>query len=531
KLALLKRAGTLPAPSGAGQAAELAAIMARMEATYGQGKYCPRPRGSLRRLLTRAAKTEEQKKALDCKPGKGGVSLGTLSALMADSGEEGGPDEPALREAWMGWRSIAPPLRKDYARYVALGNAGAQEIGFADVGAMWRSGYDMPAEQLRREVDRLWGQVKPLYDDLHCYVRARLRERYGSEIVPEQAPIPAHLLGNMWAQQWSHLYPLVQPYPKQPKLDVTQALERQQYDPLRMVRTAERFFTSLGLDPLPATFWERSLFEKPADREVECHASAWDVSYDDDLRIKMCIDINEEDLYVVHHELGHNYYYHYYKDLPILFQQGANDGFHEAIGDAVALSMTPGYLQRIGLLRRVVDNEEGTINFLMKMALDKIAFLPFGKLIDQWRWDVFAGRTTPAHYNRGWWELRRRYQGIAPPGPRGEHLFDPGAKYHVPASVPYLRYFLAFIYQFQFQRALCREAGHRGPLHTCSIYGNRQAGAKLQALLELGTSKPWPDALEALSGERRGDASALLDYFAPLRRWLRERTKDEVCGW
>jgi peptidyl-dipeptidase A len=287
----------------------------------------------------------------------------------------------------------------------------------------------------------------------------------------------------------------------------------------------------LGLDALPPTFWERSLFKKPQDRDVVCHASAWDVTYSDDLRIKMCVQITGEELQVVHHELGHNYYYHYYHQLPILFQNGANDGFHEAIGDAIALSITPGYLKEIGLVNRVQENEKAEINFLLKMALDKVAFLPFGKLIDQYRWDVFAGKIKPADYNKGWWNLRTKYQGIAPPIKRTEADFDPGAKYHVPANVPYTRYFLAFIYQFQFQRALCKLSGHTGPLHKCSIFKNKAAGAKLRALLQMGASKPWQDALFAMTGERQGDARALLEYFQPVRGWLTEQTKGEKCGW
>lgn len=526
KLKRLKLAGTLPAPRDQASAAELATLMSRMEATYGRGKYCPRPRGRLRRELKRLVKDDGIDAALECKPGEGGVSLGTLGQIMAQS-----RDERALREAWSGWRSISPAIRADYARYVALGNAGAEEIGFSDVGALWRSGYDMSPEDFRAEVERMWGQVKPLYDDLHCYVRARLRKQYGAELIGEKALIPAHLLGNMWSQQWGHIYELVEPYPREDSVDVTKLLEAKKIDERQMVEIAERFYTSLGLDPLPDSFWKRSLLRKPADRDVECHASAWDVTYADDLRIKMCIRINEEDFGVIHHELGHNYYYHYYRELPILLQDGANDGFHEAIGDVVALSITPGYLERIGLARRLQTNDKATINYLMKMALDKVAFLPFGKLIDQWRWEVFAGRIKPAAYNQGWWELRRRYQGIAPPVRRTEHHFDPGAKYHVPANVPYMRYFLAFSYQFQFHRALCKAAGHTGPLHECSIYGNQAAGAKLRAVLAKGASEPWQDVMEGLTGERRGDASALLEYFAPLRRWLREQTKDEVCGW
>jgi peptidyl-dipeptidase A len=454
------------------------------------------------------------------------VPLGDLSALMAKS-----RDEAALREAWLGWHQISPPMRNDYARAVALANTGAREIAFSDVGELWRSGYDMPPESFRQEADRLWGQLKPFYDELHCFVRARLRKQYGPAVVPVKGLIPAHLLGNMWAQTWDNLYSMAEPYPGVASLDVTKRLEQKKFDERKLVKHAEGFYTSLGLDPLPATFWERSLFVKPADRDVECHASAWDVSYSDDLRIKMCIKMTEEDFATVHHELGHNYYQHYYLGQPFLFQGAANDGFHEAIGDTIALSITPGYLERVGLFDRVPPNPKATTNYLMKMALDKVAFLPFGRLIDQWRWEVFSGRITPEAYNQGWWELRRRYQGVAPPVTRSEADFDPGAKYHIPASVPYMRYFIGFIYQFQLHRALCRAIGHKGPLHECSIYGSREAGTKLRALLEMGASKPWPEALGAISGERAADPGALLEYFAPLRTWLREQNKSEVCGW
>jgi len=300
---------------------------------------------------------------------------------------------------------------------------------------------------------------------------------------------------------------------------------------MKMVKLGEAFFTSLGLDPLPKTFWERSLFTKPKDREVVCHASAWDPSYNNDLRVKLCIKIDEENLVTIHHELGHDYYFHAYYKLPALFQLGANDGFHEAIGDALTLSITPEYLKRLGLIRVSPKGDKGLINVQLKEALDKVAFLPFGKLIDQWRWEVFSGKTPPERYNAAWWELRRKYQGVDAPTPRSEKDFDPGAKYHVPANVPYTRYFLARILQFQFHRALCRVAGHQGPLHTCSIYGNREAGKRLQAMLALGVSKPWPDALYFLSGEREMDATALLDYFSPLQQWLKKQNANQKCGW
>jgi peptidyl-dipeptidase A len=398
---------------------------------------------------------------------------------------------------------------------------------------MWRSNYDMAPDQFSAELERLWTQVQPLYLSLHAYVRAKLTGKYGPSIVPPDGPIPAHLLGNMWAQQWSNIYPLVAvPNAGGRGYDLTAILRARRTDEQEMVRYGERFFTSLGFPALPQTFWERSLFRKPADREVVCHASAWNIDAKEDVRLKMCVQINGEDFVTVHHELGHDYYTLAYNKQPVLFQAGANDGFHEAIGDAIALSTTPGYLKEIGLLDRV-PGQEGDLEYLMKMALDKVAFLPFGLLIDQWRWRVFSGDTPPSDYNKTWWDLRRRYQGVSEPLPRSEQDFDPGAKYHVPANTPYSRYFLAAILQFQFHRALCKEAGHTGPLHTCSIYDNDAAGAKMRKMLEMGASRPWPDALAAITGQKEMDATAILDYFAPLKTWLDDQNQKSgvKIGW
>ena len=436
-----------------------------------------------------------------------------------------------LLDVWRGWHTISPPMRPKYTRLVELANQGARELNFADLGAMWRSAYDMPPDAFAAELDRLWGQVRPLYEALHTHVRAQLVKTYGADKVSADGPIPAHLLGNIWAQEWGNIYPLVAPPGSGgPGYDLTALLAAKKVDEKEMVRYGERFFTSLGFDPLPKTFWERSLFVQPKDRDVVCHASAWDID-DDDYRIKMCIDVNAEDFVTVHHELGHNFYQRAYRrKQPLLFRNSANDGFHEAIGDAIALSVTPQYLVKVGLLDKA-PGPEGDTQYLLRNALDKIAFLPFGLLIDQWRWKVFSGEVTPADYNKAWWELRRKYQGVAPVEPRGEEWFDPGAKYHVPANVPYTRYFLARVLQFQFHRALCREAGFTGPLHQCSIYGNKAAGAKLNAMLEMGQSRPWPEALEAMTGEKQIDATAILDYFEPLMVWLEKENKGRKPGW
>ena len=499
KLHLLKIATMLPAPRDADKRAELARTATFLSSTYGKGEYC------------------SEKRKGEC------LKLDDMYGILAKS-----RDYDELLDLWQGWRKVALPMRDKFARYVDLANEGARGLGFKDLGELWRSGYDMDPGDFQAETDRLWGQVKPLYDELHCYARAKLAEAYGADKVPAEGAIPAHLLGNMWAQDWGNLFDLLAPEAANPAFDLDKALAARGTDPRGMTKFAENFFASLGLPALPETFWERSMFTRPKDREVVCHASAWDVDYVDDLRIKMCIRINEQDFVVIHHELGHNYYQRAYAEQPTLFRNSANDGFHEALGDTIALSVTPSYLKQVKLLDELPPDN---LNPLMKRALDKVSFLPFGLLIDRWRWDVFSGKTAPEAYNTAWWELRRKYQGVAPPLARSEADFDPGAKYHIPANVPYTRYFLATIMQFQFHRALCRVAGHEGPLHTCSIYGNKAAGERLNEMMALGLSAPWPDALEALSGERQMDATAILDYFAPLYEWLKAENKGRSCGW
>jgi peptidyl-dipeptidase A len=500
KMKLLKLSLTLAAPSNPKESADLTRIVASMEGAYGKGKYCP----------------EGKEKCL---------TLEDLTRLLANNFN---PAE--VLDAWVGWHKISPPMRNDFRRYVELANKGARELGFADAGAMWRSKYDMPPDAFASEVDRLWEQVRPFYVSLHAYVRSRLRERYGSAVVSAEGPIPAHVLGNMWAQSWENIFPLVAPKDADPGYDLTEILKFRKTDYKQMLEYGERFFTSLGFDPLPKTFWERSMFGKPRDREVVCHASAWDVDKVDDLRIKMCIDITAEDFNTIHHELGHNFYQRAYNQQPMLFRESANDGFHEAVGDTIALSITPEYLVKLGLLERAPDTSKD-IGLLLRTALEKVAFLPFGLLVDQWRWKVFSGEIPPEKYNETWWQLRQKYQGIAPPLPRSEKDFDPGAKYHVAANVPYTRYFLAQILQFQFHRALAQAAGCHGPLNRCSIYESKEAGKRLSQMLAMGLSRPWPEALDVVTGHKRMDATAILAYFAPLQKWLDEQNKGKPVGW
>ncbi len=499
KLNSLKQSLVMPAPQDPEKSAELAKIGSQLGGMYGKGKY--------------TTKTGET------------LSLGDMTAKMATS-----RDYDELLEMWQGWRTVSPEMKPLFARQAALANEGAQGLGYQDLGAMWRSNYDMPADDFAKELDRLWGQVKPLYEDLHCYVRSELADTYGEDKVPQDQPIPAHLLGNMWAQTWGNIYDLVAPENADPGYDVTEKLAEHNYDEIKMVKGAEAFFTSLGFDALPETFWQRSLFTKPADRDVVCHASAWDIDSKDDVRIKMCIQKTGEEFNVIHHELGHNFYQRAYKNQPVFYQGSANDGFHEAIGDTIALSVTPKYLKEIGLIDTIPD-ESKDIGLLLKMALDKVAFIPFGLMVDQWRWKVYSGEITPENYNNAWWELREKYQGVAAPIARDANAFDPGAKYHVPGGVPYSRYFLADILQFEFHKALCDISGNTDAIHRCSIYNSKAAGEALNKVLEMGSSQPWQQAHKILTGAEQMDATAILDYFAPLQTWLKQKNQGKQCGF
>ncbi|MES2125786.1 MAG: M2 family metallopeptidase [Pseudomonadota bacterium] len=468
---------------------------AALSGAYGKAKYCP-------------ADSKE-----------GCLALGDLEKILARS-----RDPAKLKDAWLGWHSQSPAYKQTYVDYVALSNKGAREMGFADTGALWRAQYDMPADAFAADMERMWQQVQPLYQSLHTYARYKLRQAYGPDVVPLTGPIPAHLFGNMWSQSWENIYPLLKPVETASTYDLTKVLEERNTTAKDMVSYAERFYTSLGMQKLPATFWERSLLTKPKDRDVVCHASAWTLDGKDDVRIKMCITPTAEEFKVIHHELGHIYYDLAYRKQPFLFQGGANDGFHEAIGDTVALSMTPNYLKKIGLMDQATPAPAG-ISELLQTALAKVAFLPFAYSVDKWRWDVYAGKVQPADYDKTWWALREKYMGVSRPAPMVAGGFDAGAKYHVAADVAYARYFLAHLLQFQFHRALCREAGFTGPLHECSIYGNAKAGAKLQQMLSMGASQAWPKALKAISGEDKIDGGALLDYFAPLKTWLDDQNR------
>ncbi|GAB2500360.1 M2 family metallopeptidase [Pseudoxanthomonas sangjuensis] len=529
---LLKLMTAMPAPKDPEKLAELAQIASRMGGMYGSGSYC----------------TGEG-------DGKKCRQIGELSQVLASNRDYG-----KQLDAWQGWHTISIPMKQDYVRFAELVNEGAKEMGYADAGEMWRSGYDMPPAQIAAETDRLWGQVKPLYEQLHCYARTQLVKQYGARGEVDGGLLPAHLTGNMWQQDWSNLWDLMEPYRDAGSLDITGSLQKQYQTDLerelqkagadptaeqaflaeraakldvakRMTERAQDFYTSLGMPGLPDSYWRKTQFIKPLDRDVVCHASAWDIDMAGDVRTKMCIEPTEEEFTTIYHELGHVYYYLAYNKLPPIFQGGANDGFHEAIGDTIVLAMTPEYLKSVGLVGEQQRSKEALVNAQMRMALQKVAFLPFGLMIDHWRWGVFDGSIKPDHYNQAWWELKAKYQGVAPATPRGEEFFDPGAKYHVPGNTPYLRYFLSHVLQFQFYKGLCDAAGYTGPLYECTFYGNKAAGQKFWAMLEKGASQPWQGTLKELTGSDRLDAAPLLEYFAPLDEWLKQQNQGQACGW
>ena len=529
---LLKLMSAMPAPKDPKKLSELSGLAVRMDGMYGAGKYCT-----------------GEGEAKQCR------DIGQLSEVLA-----GSRDYDKQLDAWQGWHTISVPMRQDYQRFVELVNEGARDMGFADAGEVWRSGYDMSPAEIAAETDRLWGQVQPLFEQLHCYTRNKLEKEYGARGQVEGGLLPAHLLGNLWQQDWGNLWDLLQPYPGTDSLGITEALQQQYQADLQkrlakaggdanvesrfqaeraakldvarqMTERAQDFYVSLGMPRLPQSYWDKAQFIQPLDRDVVCHASAWDMDMAGDVRTKMCIKPNEEEFTTIYHELGHVYYYLAYNKLPPLFQGGANDGFHEAIGDTIVLAMTPQYLNSVGLAGAPQQSDEARVNEQMRMALAKVSFLPFGLMIDRWRWGVFDGSIKPDHYNRAWWELKAKYQGVAPATPRGEEFFDPGAKYHVPGNTPYTRYFLSHILQFQFYKGLCDAAGQKGPLYDCTFYGNKAAGQKFWAMLEKGASQPWQPTLKELTGSDKLDAAPLLEYFAPLQAWLKKENEGRTCGW
>jgi peptidyl-dipeptidase A len=501
KLMLLKLSIGLPAPRDPALRAETTQKAAELDAAYGRGKYCP-----------------------DANPDHC-LGIDELDVKMAQS-----RDPKELAALWAGWHAVGPPMRGNFARLAELSNQGARELGFADTGALWRSQYDMTPDEFQAEIERLWTQVEPLYRELHTYVRSKLIQKYGDAARRPDGMIPAHLLGNMWAQEWGNIYDVVAPPSGPLPYDLGGILKARNTDAPQLVRYGEGFYKSLGFDALPDTFWKRSMLSHPRDRDVVCHPSAWDIDYARDVRIKACFQPTADDFVTVHHELGHNYYQMAYRNQPFFFRDGANDGFHEAIGDSIALNVTPEYLKKLGLIDQVPP-PSADIPLLLHTALDKIAFLPFGLLIDKWRWQIYSGQVKPEHYESAWWTLREKYQGVAPPVARSEADFDPGAKYHIPGNVPYMRYFLARVYQFQFYRAMCQASGYKGPLNRCSVYGSKEAGKRLNAMLEMGCSKPWPEALKAMTGTDKADASAIVEYFQPLMDWLKEQNKGATEGW
>ena len=530
---LLKLMTSMPAPKDPDKLAELTRIASRMGGMYGAGKYC--------------TGEGDAKKCRD---------LGQLEDVLRKS-----RDYDAQLDAWQGWHSVAQPMRADYTRFAELVNEGAKELGYADTGEMWRSGYDMTPAEMSAETDRLWGQVKPLYEQLHCYTRTKLQATYGADKGQVNGMLPAHLTGNMWQQDWGNLWDILQPYKNAPDANISDALQTQYQDDYakelakvgpapnttqlfeaeraaqlvvskQMTERAQDFYVSLGMPRLPKSYWEKTQFIKPLDRDVVCHASAWDMNMAGDVRTKMCIKPNEEDFTTIYHELGHVYYYLAYNKQPPLFQNGAHDGFHEAIGDTMVLAMmTPEYQHSIGLIGNEPQSHDALINTQMRMALAKVSFMPFGLMIDRWRWGVFDGSIKPTDYNKAWWDLKAKYQGVAPVTARGEDYFDAGAKYHVPGNTPYTRYFLSHILQFQFYKGLCDASGYKGPLYNCSFYGNKVAGQRYWAMLEKGASQPWQATLKEVTGSDKMDASAVLEYFAPLQDWLKQQNEGQTCGW
>lgn len=444
-----------------------------------------------------------------------------------------------LQYVWLEWRRRSGVKMKDlYQQLVQLNNDAAQLNNFTNAAELWMFPYE--TFKFDQEIDQVWESISPLYEELHAYVRRKLRDLYGPEKISGHAPLPSHILGNMWGQSWSNIVDLTMPYPGKNYLDATPEMLARGYTPIDMFRIGEDFFLSMNMSAMPPEFWAGSILVDPGDRSIICQASAWDFCNRIDYRIKMCTKVTMKDLITIHHEMAHIQYFLRYSHLPREFRDGANPGFHEAIGEAIALSVsTPHHMQTLGLANKYIDDSEADLNYLFSMAMEKIVPLPFSIAMDKWRWDTFTGTSYRNNFNCHWHRLREQYMGVKPPVLRSENDFDPGSKYHIPANIPYIRNFVAGVLQFQIYQSLCQAAGQafnndpRKPLHRCDFYKSQEAGRMLGKLMETGSSVPWQKTLEDATGHVRLDGEAVREYFRPLEEWLRSENlrTGELVGW
>ncbi|NWI33356.1 ACE2 enzyme, partial [Sula dactylatra] len=460
-----------------------------------------------------------------------------LDTIMANS-----TDYHERLWAWEGWRAdVGKMMRPLYEEYVELKNEVARLNSYSDYGDYWRANYeaDYPEEykysrdQLVEDVEKTFEQIKPLYQQLHAYVRHRLEQVYGPKLISSTGCLPAHLLGDMWGRFWTNLYALTVPYPAKPNIDVTSAMVQKKWDAIRIFKAAEAFFFSIGLEKMTEGFWNNSMLTEPTDnRKVVCHPTAWDLGKKD-YRIKMCTKVTMDDFLTAHHEMGHIEYDMAYSKQPFLLRGGANEGFHEAVGEIMSLSAaTPQHLKSLDLLEPTFQEDEETeINFLLKQALTIVGTMPFTYMLEKWRWMVFRGEITKQEWMKRWWEMKREIVGVVEPVPHDETYCDPAVLFHVANDYSFIRYYTRTIYQFQFQEALCKAANHTGPLHTCDITNSKAAGQKLRQLLEFGRSKPWTQALENVTTDKHMNAMPLLHYFEPLYKWLQKNNSGRYIGW
>lgn len=444
-------------------------------------------------------------------------------------------DDAVLEKLWENYYNGAIKFRKEFTDRLNLLNKGAVLNGWPDSGTYeWKA--DVGDDDFIEKMLKLLDEINPLYLELHAYVRHKLHLHYGDK-VDLRKPIPMHLTRNLYGQTWGDLIGWMRPYPDVPDTDITQALQDQKYDTNKIFRLSEDFFASIACANMTDVFWEKSMLEQPADRVVECHGSAWDMQATDDYRIKMCTTPTMTDFTTVHHEMGHIEYFMAYRHQPYIYRDGAQSGFHEAIGDTITLSvLTPEHLKTVGLLESTPNSTEYDLNVLMTTALDKIPFFSFAIMMDLWRWKTFNGSIKPERYNRDWWQMRLDLGGMVPPAElnrNNEAYFDPGAKYHVTNNVPYIRYFMSFFMQFQFYESMCNLTGYSGPLHRCDFYRSEVAGQQLWDMMSNGKSTNWHEQLETMTGSREINSASILRYFKPLHDWLKDyNDKNNLLrGW
>jgi peptidyl-dipeptidase A len=453
---------------------------------------------------------------LDGKP----VSANDIDTILEKSS-----DLAQRRRTWEASKEMGVPLRAGLINLQKLRNQVAKEMGFASYFALQVADYDMSEKEMMDLLDSFVRDTQPLYKKLHAWVRVHLAKKY-KQPVPKL--IPAHWITNRWSQEWSGI--------AEGTVDLDPLFKGKK--PEWIVKSAEKFWVSLGFDQLPQSFWDKSdLYPVPAGgkRKKNAHASCWHIDLDRDVRSLMSVEANAQWFRTAHHELGHGYYFFAYArpEVPPILRQGANRAFHEAMGDLAAIAASqPVYLKAVGVLPEStkVDDRAALLDEALESAIPFIQWS--AGTMAHWERDFYSANLPPEEIQSRWWKYVAEFQGVEPPSNRNgmnDHC-DACSKTHIndlPAQ--YYNYALSTVIKYQMHDHICKKILKQDP-HSCNYYGHKEVGDFLKSIMKQGALRPWRDVLKEATGEPLS-TRALVEYFKPLDPWLDQELKGQAVGW